>query len=259
MDTNSHFAYVQARVQTRHGQRLSPSQWQTLESSRDIASYLQGARATHLRRWIEHLPADVNPHRIERSLRNDWKEYVAEIATWVSAEWKPSIQWMTTLVDLHGVVHLLRGYPVPYWMREDPSYARFAVDDRVQREELLRDSELGAAMATLGPDQKPLVVWLAYWRNLQPEAGAKLRSRLDEFSHIILRYLAIEIDPGMQPREGPRDALIGELERHFRVCSGTIGAAIAHIGLMALCWERLRAGLLLRVLIPAAPGRPQWA
>jgi hypothetical protein len=259
MDTNSHLAYVQARVQTRHGQRLSPSQWQTLESSRDIASFLQGARSTHLRRWIEHLPADVNPHRIERSLRDDWKKYVSEIAAWVSAEWKPSIEWMGTLVDLQAIVHLLRGYPVPYWMREDPTYAPYAIDDRVQREELLRDSELGAAMATLDPEQKPLVLWLAYWRTLQPEVGAELRSRLDGFSDIVLRYMAIEIDPGVQPREGSRAALIRELERHFRLCSGTIGAVISHIGLMALCWERLRAGLLLRVLIPVASRRPQWA
>ena len=259
MDTNSHFAYVQARVQTRHGRRLSPSEWQTLESARDIASFLQGVRATHLRRWTEHLPADIDPHRIEQSLRNDWKEYVMEVASWVNAEWQPSVEWFSTLVDLQAIVHLARGYPVPYWMREDPVFSAYAFDDVVQRQEALATSETGAAMLALTPEQKPLAVWLKHWRDLQPKVDSGLRSRLDEFAGIVISNLAVDSESGSQPRQGPRPALIRDLEHHFRRCSGTIGAVFAHIGLMGLCWERLRAGLLMRVLVPAAQARPQWA
>jgi hypothetical protein len=259
MDANSHLAYVQARLQARHGDRLSPSEWQVLESARDIASFLQSARATHLRRWIDYLPADVDPHLIESSLRNDWKDYVAEIASWVAGEWQPAVGWMATLVDLPAIVHLSRGCSVRRWMREDPAFAPYAIDDPGPRAELLRANELGAAMAALRPGDKPLAVWLEHWRTLQPAAGPKLRSLLDQFSRLLLRHLHPEIEPGSQPRTGARVGLSQDLERHFRNSSGTIAAAFVHIGLMLLCWERLRAGLLLRTLVPEASGRPQWA
>jgi hypothetical protein len=259
MDANSHLAYVQARLQARHGDRLSPSEWQVLESARDIANFLQSARATHLRQWVDHLPADVDPHRIESSLRNDWKDYVAEIAGWVAGEWQPAVEWMATLVDLPAIVHLSRGYSVRRWMREDPVFALYAIDEPGPRTELLRANEPGAAMAALRPGEKPLVVWLEHWRTLQPAVGPKPRSLLDQFSNLLLRHLHPEIESGSQPRAGARVELSRNLEHQFRSCSGTIGAAFVHIGLMLLCWERLRAGLLLRALVPEASGRPQWA
>ena len=259
MDANSHLAYVQARVQARHGRRLSPSEWQALESARDIASFLQSARATHLRQWIDYLPSDVDAHSIESSLRKDWKDYVAEIASWVAGEWQPSVEWMATLVDLPSIVHLSRGYSVRRWMRADPVFAPYAIDEPGSRAELLLANEPGASMAALQSGQKPLAVWLEHWRTLQPAVGPKLLSLLDQFSRLLLRHLHPEIEPGSQPREGVRVELNRDLEHQFRVCSGTIGAVFVHIGLMLLCWERLRAGLLLRTLVPEASGRPQWA
>jgi hypothetical protein len=69
--TSNQFAYVQARLQARHGQRPSEDRWRLLESSPDLASYLQGARSTSLRPWVVHLPAESSTHQVERSLRID--------------------------------------------------------------------------------------------------------------------------------------------------------------------------------------------
>ena len=99
MDANSHQSYVQARLQARHGRLLSDAEWQALESARDFPSFLQQARATHLSRWIEHLPAEVNVHRIEHSMRLDWKAYVGEISSWS----RPRIQFLFRTSSIAGM------------------------------------------------------------------------------------------------------------------------------------------------------------
>lgn len=259
MNANSHQSYVQARLQARHGQLLSDSEWQALESARDLASYLQQARATHLRRWIEHLPAEVNVHRMERSLRLDWKAYVGEVSSWSTREWQPSIDWMGTLVDLPALLHLARGRYMPQWMRADPDMRRYAVPDAATLTSRLRETPAGGLMTELEPGQAPLGAWLENWRNLLPACDDRSRQMLHKFADIVGTHVVPEADGETSAREGPRTALRIALHRHFRQCAGTMAAAFTHIGLMALCWERLRAGLVMRVLIPSATRRPQWA
>lgn len=259
MDANSHQSYVQARLQARHGRLLSDTEWQALESARDFPSFLQQARATHLSRWIEHLPAEVNVHRIERSMRLDWKAYVGEISSWSTPEWRSSIDWMGTLVDLPALLHLGRGHYMPQWMRTDPEMRGYAVPDAATRANRLRETPAGSLMSELEPGRKPLEAWLVHWQDLLPGCDDRSRQMLTEFANIVGTHVFPESDSESSAREGPRTALRLALHRHFRHCAGTMAAVFTHLGLMALCWERLRAGLVMRVLIPSATRRPQWA
>ena len=99
MTTGSRLAYVQARLQARHGRRPTDDRWRLLEATPDLAGYLQAARATSLRPWVVHLPAESGTHQIERSLRRDWKIYVAEISRWLPASWRPAAAWIRSTMS----------------------------------------------------------------------------------------------------------------------------------------------------------------
>ena len=133
MTTGSRLAYVQARLQARHGRRPTDDRWRLLEATPDLAGYLQAARATSLRPWVVHLPAESGTHQIERSLRRDWKIYVAEISRWLPASWRPAAAWIDTLPELPFFLHLVRGEEVPRWMLEDPLLTEIAQADPEQR------------------------------------------------------------------------------------------------------------------------------
>jgi hypothetical protein len=56
-----------------------------------------------------------------------------------------------------------------------------------------------------------------------------------------------------------REPLAHAFNRYFRRWSGSMSAVFCHLGLIALDAERLRAGMVLRTLLPRTEGRPQWA
>ena len=64
--TERAFAYVQARVQARHGGRPGPDAWQALEASHTPGHYLAVARAGALARWVDGLAETADLHRTEQ-------------------------------------------------------------------------------------------------------------------------------------------------------------------------------------------------
>ena len=142
MDTSSQLGYLQARLQARFGDRLTEADWRLLETMPDLASFLQGARATSLRRLISHLPGETDSHTAERSLRQDWRTHVDEIARWSPRAWQPAVRWCGTLSDLAPLVHLRRGERVMSWMRQDLAVAPYAQVDVEARMGALADSPL---------------------------------------------------------------------------------------------------------------------
>lgn len=260
MATNSRYAYVQARLQARHGRRPTDDRWRLLEATPDLAAYLQGARDTSLRTWVVHLPATADAHRIEQSIRRDWSRYVAEISGWAPPAWDAGIDWMATLPYLSSVTHLARGGLVPGWMRDDPVLAPLASDDPEQRAEGLAASPLADVAAAIRQGAQPVDAWLRAWADTWPRADAgcevleRIRAAYRTHAAIILADpLSQPVGPGLRARLAAR--LVGTFRRH----SGQIGAVIAHVGLMALDVERLRGGLVLRALFPDAATRPLWA
>ena len=63
-------AYLQARLQSRHGDRPSPEEWRMAESSADLSHYLEAIRRTALKRWVGDVNHEMAPEAIERLLRD---------------------------------------------------------------------------------------------------------------------------------------------------------------------------------------------
>lgn len=257
--TTSAFAYIQARLQARHGDRPEPERWRLLESTTDLGGYLQHARGTALAPWVQHFTADAGAHHIEQSLRHHWRAYSTEISAWAPSEWRPAIRWIGSLPDLPGISHLALGGSVRPWMLADPVLAPLAMEDFQQRREAIASSDFARVAHAIQRGQPPVNAWLEDWRARTP-AGQQ-RIALDDFHQVFARHIAnILEDPASRPA-GPalREHLLVRLNSLFRRHAGQVGAVFAHLGLMAVDMERLRGGLVMRSLFPQAGERPRWA
>ena len=74
------FAYVQPRLQARYAARPSDAEWRLLDASVDVEHYLQAARQTSLKPWMEHLGAETSARDIEAVFREEWAATVREAA-----------------------------------------------------------------------------------------------------------------------------------------------------------------------------------
>ena len=147
MSADPHWSYVQARLQARHGDRLTEGDWHVLEAARTADAFLDRSRATSLRRFTGQVSAGMSSHAIERVLRGAWRAYVDEVADWLPPAWRPAVSWTALLPDLPAFDALLKG-EAPAWTKQDPALALFAEADPAQRLAAWQDSPL----APLLPD-----------------------------------------------------------------------------------------------------------
>lgn len=251
MNTSPQWSYVQARLQARHGERLSETGWRTLEATKSLDQFIERSRATGLRRFTSHVNAGMSSHAIERVLRAAWRDYVAEVAGWVEADWQPPLLWLAPVADLPALDALLRG-SVPAWVGQDAALADFAGDDMPPRIAALEKSPLAALLP--GKDRAATLAgrWYAHWRSLWPrgtQTGAldNLAAAVRIHFELLARAAAKETSAPYQ-----RD-LARKLTRLFRRHSASPTAVFAHLALTALDLERLRGNLVRRRLFaPAA-------
>ena len=85
------------------------------------------------------------------------------------------------------------------------------------------------------------------------------RKQLRKLADVIHNGLSEAGDGTERNVDRLRPVLREDLTRLFRQFSGTALAAFAHLGLIALDVERLRAGLVLRLVLPQSEERPSWA
>lgn len=230
-----------------------------LEATDDLAGYLQAARQTFFREWIHHLAAGADTHQIERSLRQDWEGYCAEVAAWVPAVWRPAVAWLSTIAYLPALAHLAREGPAWRWMKDDPALAAVAVQDPATRRQALADSRYRELARAIADGAEPLAAWLARWQDSVAGLAPDERRRLVELAGVLQSHFAPDPGRALETPAARRRQLQEALTRRFRAWSGGGGAVFAHLGLIALDVERLRAGLVLRLLIPRSAGRPLWA
>jgi hypothetical protein len=242
------FAYAQARAQARHGDRLAPSEWRMLESSRSLAQYLHLARDTALGPRLRHFSRTTSPHAIERSLRHDWHAEVDSVSHWLPQRWGAAVRWTRWLPDLPALTYLLQGGRVPAWMGRDPTLAQVAVDDTDDRLHVIRLTEPVSTLARYG-EQDLAHSWLSHWRSLWP-ADDHARVALDELVD------TVSADLGSVHPKGP--ACHGLLEsRTLRLMRRNINQPVVtfcHLLLTALQCYRLRYGLLQRALFNDVAG-----
>lgn len=260
MANDARLAYLQARLQARHGDRPSPDDWRVAEASTDLSHFLDALRRTPLRHWLGDINHEMEPEAIERQLRAAWRDAVDRIAGWSPEDWRAAVEWLRWLPDLPAIDHLMRGAKVPPWMRADPVMRELAFDEPHRRREALAELPL----APVQPDDEqsmPRVeeAWIEEWRQRLPKADRDADGEL-------MRILAAVREHVETMRAGDdadgialRNLLAGRLARRFRRGAGTAAALFSHLVLDGLELERVRAGVITRRLMPERAEGRSWA
>lgn len=238
--------YALSRLQARFGERPDDSLWQELEAVSAPAAALEISRACGLRRWVAGIAPQDDRHAIEIVLRAHWRDFVAEISSWMPSAWQPSVAWARGLVDLPALAYLARGGPPLPWMFADPVLQIYVSGDTARREARLRAAcGLLPASSARSPayphdrlDQGSSGIgqaWIAEWRKRWPrwsDAGP-------------LEHLAGLFESAVkQPAALGRPCLLLELRKLLRRSVLRPVAVFVYMALFALDIERLRAGLL---------------
>lgn len=243
------FAYAQARIQARHGTRLTERDWRRLEAMHNVAQYLHALRAAGRARWTERITPDMSSHAVEARLRAEWRCYAEEIARFQPEPWHAAVAWTAFLADLPVLDHLLRGGVVHRWMAEDEIYAPWAHRDARERAQALAASPVAALLREASAGTPMLRAWLNVWRRLWPRTSAAQSDPLESVVRAVIAHGAVLRNPRVASSVGPRMALAQRMSILFRRHVETAAASIAHLFLEALDLERLRAGLVRRVLL----------
>lgn len=264
MAETARLAYLQARLQARHGERPAAEAWQLAEASVDLAHFLDVLRGLSLQRWVRAISADSSCPEIERALRLAWRDLVVQAADWVPREWRPAVLCLRWLPDLPAVEFARRGQPSLLWMGQDAWLS--AVEELGEAgsgraEALMGGPELSLLLAELGPNEDALEAWQRVWQRLLPDvAEDRPRAGLTDLLSLLrehrMQMARVDADASGQPL---RQALGQELLRIFRRAAGTPAALFAFLGLEALELERVRANLVVRRLLRQVPEGRSWA
>ena len=240
MRARAQWSYAQARLQARHGERPGEADWHALEAARSVDQYLERTRATSLRRFTERLDARMEPHAIERILRDARRAYVAETAGWVPKEWRGAMSWTACLAELPEIEAAARD-GAPGWLGEDPAFADFT-------EARGEDGAASPLVRRAGSGEPLAALWYRHWLTLRPR-GARDDKALDDLVATVAAHAGRLRDAGPEETSAPyRGDLARRLSRLFRRHGASPVAAFSHLGLVALDFERLRGGILRRRL-----------
>lgn len=260
MANDARLAYLQARLQARHGDRPSPDDWRVAEASTDLSHFLDALRRTALRRWLGDINHEMEPEAIERQLRAAWRDAVDQVASWAPQEWRAAVEWLRWLPDLPAIDHLMRGANVPPWMRADPVMREMAFDEPHRRREALA----ALPQAPMQPDDEqavPRVVeaWIEEWWRRVPKADRDADSELMQILVIVREHAEAMRTGDDADGIALSNLLAGRLVRRFRRGAGTAAALFSHLVLDGLELERVRAGVITRRLMPERVEGRSWA
>lgn len=243
------FAYAQARLQARIGQRPTSGVWQSLEVSQGLSHYLHSVRATSLRSSVQTLSEHADAHVIERSLRKDWQRQVEQMTTWLPTRWQQAVLWVRTAVDLPAVVHLMRGGSVFSWMREDPALQAIAAADADTRLRELSATEMAPLADQLADSKTAVAAWVAHWRSLWPPQPSQ-HAGLEKLSQHLRDHMGVmqSADVAVSEMTAQKERLERQLVRLIRTHQQRPVAMFSYLGLLALDLQRLRGGLVRRAL-----------
>ena len=223
-----------------------------LEAARSFDQFLERSRSTSLHRFTDPIEAKMPSHTIERILRAAWRDYMAELGTWVTPSWQSAVIWVAHLPDLPVLDSLFKGAG-PGWTREDPVFAPFARGDLQDHAAELEASPFALLLAATDRNGSLGAQWLAHWRTLWPRSSDSDRRGLDNLVSVVANHFESLARAGLQDASSPyRHDLEREAMRMFRRRAGTPAALFSHLTLVALDLERLRGGLVRRRLFDTA-------
>jgi hypothetical protein len=252
MTGDADFAYVQARLQARHGTRLSDQEWRRLEALHDPVQYLHRLHNSSRARWVERIAPGMSSHLLEARLRAEWRSYARDVASFHPESWRAAIAWTAFLIDLPVLDHLLRGGPVHSWMAEDEIYAPWCRTPAPERQRALDRSPVAALLHEARSGTSTPQAWLAVWRRLCPRLSPQHSQALEEINETVAAHCAAMRAADSLPSFELRMTLKLRLCVLFRLHFETAAASLAHLLLEVLDLERLRAGLVRRMLRQSA-------
>jgi hypothetical protein len=251
--SRGNFAYSQARLQARLGQRPDTADLQRAQAAGDLASFLAAVRTTSQRRYVPRLAPAMDPHDLERHLRHEWSALVEEVARWQPTPWQAALRWLRWLPYLPALQKLARGGRPPAWTRDDPVLGSIVAADPALRAAALAGTPLLPLRPAMESDGRLAAAWLNHWRALWPGGGNAARG-LD----LIARQVA-DFDAEMRRAPSANDSRLLEqglaqrLLRIFRRHPLSPAAAAAYLGLEALALLDLRGGVMRRAILPPGP------
>lgn len=251
MKYRSQFAYVQARLQARHGLRPSEQVWRQLQGIGDVRNYLYVARRTSLKNWVMGINGTHSCHEIEHLLREQFSNHVDEIAGWMPVQWAESVRWVKHLPYLPALLHLLSGHTAPAWMRMDPLLAGLTSETLEQRIDTIGKSGFGSLASDWQAGASLTHAWLVQWQRLLPR-NARHEAGIQQLVDLFWMNMSNTPEPSKEDTRHLRLALETHLRRLFRRYSFQAAAAFAHLGLTALDLENLRSDLVRRSVYPGA-------
>jgi hypothetical protein len=217
--------YAQARIQSRFGARPQPELWRGLDAAPDMDAYLDVVRGTSLQRWVSGIEPGADLHGIDSSLRARLEAHIAEVARWLPQEWRPAALWLPLLFDLPAIQQPGSGEAPDFLRRYRKNTRRAAV----------RESEVRAAF---------LEEWMRRW----PARDRESLRGMQRIAVTIVGHLERFARASVRDAWQERARLERDLRRLFRNSALRPEAAFCHLALVALDLERLRAGLVRRVL-----------
>lgn len=248
MSSVRRFAYAQVRLQANHARFPDENGWRRLEATTSPGHLLNSLRNGPMRPWVLAIDTQMDPHRLEQTVRNLLREHIDAVASWQPREWQAAVHWSRTLLDLPALEHLVSQPTVPHWIRRDPTLRPYALDNPGLRLQALADSEY-APMLDARLQGEPLTRgWVEHWRSLWPPTSATERGPLEA----LVRWLSdqrVLLGSGQLHESRPaRHRLLDALVPAFRRHSFQPAAAFLHLTIAAVHLERLR-GTLLRLLL----------
>ncbi len=246
----SGFEYVQARLQARYAWRPTEAVWTQLDAAQGFQAYLEGARTTVLKPWVENLSAGSDVHDVEHSVRGTLYTTIHTVARWVPEAWSPAVIWLHWLAYLPALQYLLDGGRVLAWMQEGHGLRSYLEDSPKARKEAMVAAGGSPLVAAWESRQGLLTGWLDAWRASWPRDTTDHLAALQALAELMaahLRHFSVESPDGAW---SSRCFLSQGLQRAFRRHALAPASVFAYLALLALDLERLRAGLVRRVLFP---------
>jgi len=249
------FAFAQARLQSRFGERPAAPDWQHLEATRDLGAVLQVLRGSPLARWTSRITTRPPVHELERRLREEWIRAVDEVAAWQPAHWRDGVRWMRWITYLPSLQKLARGGRAPAWMRADPVLGPIVAREPRERGPALAGTPLAPLAAGFTSPPDVARAWARHWQTLWPASRAA-RAPLERLVVTMRAYRErlAEAPPEATSEDAIR-SLEQRLQRSFRRHPLSPVAAATYVCLMMLDLQRLRGVLAVRALrdAPVAP------
>ena len=252
------FAYVQARLQARHGQRPDLATWSRLEGAIDVPGLIHLARSTSLAPWVDSLRGASGVHSLERTLRHVWLNYIDAVAGWSPRAWRSAVRWTGALTVLPGLRHTLAGGDAPDWLREDPDLAPVADPLGPATPGRFKNLPFPALMNATSDVSLPQV-WQDIWQSLWAPCSGRATRELLKLTGLVEGHTAeLAIVDAAASSADSLNRLERGFCRIFRRGAQTPAAIFCHLGLCALDLQRLRGNLVTRALFPAQPDLHQW-